>query len=317
MGLFKKNLLFSIFVLLCLLVFGAGAYFAFAQAGSIDAAKRTIVNAKSQLDSLRFATPAPTEANIERAQQNVTELKAVLASIRDDLQQGSRLTTSADGIGVMAAIQQYITDYQRKAETHVDESGEPAPVELPKEFAFGFEQYIDRSTPLENSELSALLDQQRQILSYLLEKLFAADPAAIVSVRREVLEAASADNKGFQISPAVSARVPGAIDTLAFSISFKGYTESLREFLNSLAKFDLPIVVRSIEVDRPADSQTTTAPRADNDLNSIFGAFGGDESTAEPEAAQEPVISENISIFTVVVEFIKIVLPDESATAKG
>jgi hypothetical protein len=45
--------------------------------------------------------------------------------------------------------------------------------------------------------------------------------------------------------------VPGAINTLAFGLTFTGYTDSLRELLNNLAKFDLPFVVRSIEVERP------------------------------------------------------------------
>jgi hypothetical protein len=317
MGFLKKNLLFSIVVVFCLLVFAAGTYLALAQAGSIDQAKREIVNAKSQLDNLSNSTAAPTEANIERSQQNVAELKSVLSNIRDDLQRGSRLTTSSDGIGVMAGIQQYISDYQRKAEAHTNEVGEPDPIELPADFAFGFEQYIDRSTPLEDPALSAVLDKQRQILSYLMEKLLEADPSSIVSVKREVLEVSSADQKGFKISPAVSARVPGAIDTLAFSISFNAYTESLREFLNSLAKFDLPIVVRSIKVDRPSQSQTTAAPRGTNNLDSIFGAFGGSETETAPEEAQKPVISENISTFTVVVEFIEIVLPDGTTEAKG
>jgi len=317
MGLFKKNPLFSIVVVFCLLAFGAGAYLAFAQSNSIQSAKQSITSAKSQLDSLRYATPAPSEANIERSQENVAQLRAVLASIRDDLQRGSRLTTSTDGIGVMAGIQQYISDYQQKAEVHTNEVGEAAPIELPENFAFGFEQYIDRSTPLEDPALSAQLDQQRQILSYLLERLFDADPSAIVSVDREVLESASEDREGFAISPAVSARVPGAIDTFAFSISFRAYTDSLRKFLNSLAKFDLPIVVRSIEVDRPSESRTTAAPTSNNNLDSIFGAFGGATGEAEPEEAQKPVISENISTFTVVLEFIEIVLPDASNTEEG
>jgi hypothetical protein len=326
MGFFKKNLTFTVVVVVCLLAFGAGAYLAFAQAGKIDQAKQTIQTAESRLNNLRFADPAPTEANVQASRENVAELKAVLKSIREDLQQGSRLSTTTDGIAVMAGIQQYISDYQRMAAAQTDGNGAPDSITVPKDFAFGFEQYFKQATPPGDARVAATLDKQRQILSYLLNKLFAADPASIVSVKREVLERPTAGgrgegsgDKGFQINKAVSARVPGAIDTLAFSLTFTGYTDSLRGFLNNLAKFELPIVVRSIEVTRPTGSQTTSAPAANaNNLDAIFGVFGGAGEAAKeaPKEAQKPVIAENISTFTVVLEFIEIVLPADSAEDK-
>lgn len=328
MGLLKKNLTFTLVLAVCLLAFGAGTYLAFAQAGKIDQAKQTIKTADVRLNNLRFADPALTEANVKASAENVAELEAVLKSIREDLQQGSRLSTSTDGIAVMAGIQQYITEYQRKAAALTDADGEPDPVTLPKDFAFGFEQYFNQAAPVSDPQRAATLDKQRQILSYLLNKLFAADPASLVSVKREVLERATASaagasrtagDTGFQISKAVSARVPGAIDTLAFSLTFTGYTDTLRGFLNNLAKFELPIVVRSIEVTRPTGSQTTSAPAANaNNLDAIFGVFGGgaQAATETPKEAQKPVIAENISTFTVVLEFIEIVLPADSAGDK-
>ena len=57
---------------------------------------------------------------------------------------------------------------------------------------------------------------------------------------------------------------------------------------------------------------------ANNDLDTFFGVFGGGSNpeVKAPEEAQEPVISENISIFTVVLEFIEIALPAQSAVNK-
>ena len=137
----------------------------------------------------------------------------------------------------------------------------------------------------------------------------------------EVLEQkaeGSSSAKDFSIHPAITAKVPGAINTLAFRLAFTGYTDSLRRLLNDLAKFDLPIVVRSIEVDRPSGISTTTKVPSNNDLDSFFGVFDGGSSSdvEDPEEAQKPVISENISIFTVVLEFIEIALPDQSAVDK-
>ena len=317
MGFIKKNLIFTIIMAVCILVFAAGVYLAFDESGKIDQKKQKITAAESQLKTMRFADPAPTLENVEASAKNVAELKAGLRKIREDLERGARISTSADGIGVMAGIQQFISKFQRKALTHTDKDGEPVEIIIPSDFAFGFEQYLDEATMLDDEELIPVLDKQRQILSYLLTKLYESEPKSIVSVEREVLELKAEDSrsaKGFAIQPAITAKVPGAINTLAFRLAFTGYTDSLRRLLNDLAKFDLPIVVRSIEVDRPSGITTTAKVPANNDLDTFFGVFdGGSNSEVKaPEEAQEPVISENISTFTVVLEFIEIALPAQS-----
>ena len=321
MGFIKKNLIFTIIIAVCILAFAAGVYMVFDESGKIGQKKQKINAAESQLKSMRFADPAPTQENVEVSAKNVAELEAGLRKIRKDLGRGARITTSADGIGVMAGIQQFISRYQREAVTHTDKDGESVEIIVPVDFAFGFEQYLDEATMLDDEELIPVLDKQRQILSYLLDKLYEAEPESIISVEREVLELKAEDSgsaKGFAIHPAITARVPGAINTLAFRLAFTGYTDSLRRLLNDLAKFDLPIVVRSIEVDRPSGISTTAKVPANNDLDTFFGVFdGGSNSEVKaPEEAQKPVISENISTFTVVLEFIEIALPAQSAAKK-
>ena len=321
MGFIKKNLIFTIIIVFCILAFATGVYLAFDESGKIEQKKQKITVAESQLKTMRFADPAPTQENIEASAENVAELEAGLRKIRKDLEHGARITTSADGIEVMAGIQQFILRYQREAVTHTDDDGKSVGIIVPVDFAFGFEQYLDEATMLDDEELIPVLDKQRQILSYLLDKLYEAEPESIISVEREVLELKAEDAgsaKGFAIHPAITARVPGAINTLAFRLAFTGYTDSLRRLLNDLAKFDLPIVVRSIEVDRPSGISTTAKLPANNDLDTFFGVFdGGSNSEVKaPEEAQKPVISENISTFTVVLEFIEIALPAQSAVNK-
>lgn len=325
MGLLKKNLVFSVVVLISILAFIAGAYLAFAESGKVGEAERKISSAKTQLSSVLNADPAPTEPNIEASAKNVAELTEQLKSIRTDLEQGSRLSPSSDGIQVTTSIQQFITDFQSKARNNLRDDEEAAPVTLPDNFAFGFEQYIDETQIPDDPKVVPVLDKQRQILSYLLNKLLDANPHGIVSVKREVVERKRdpeaeqgrnrETNQGFVVNSAISARVPGAIETLGFSLTFTGYTDSLREFLNSLSKFDLPIVVRSIQVDRTETRAVNRRPeRNTNSLDSIFGSFGGGaEADAEPaQEAQTPVIAENVSSFTVILEFIEIILPEEA-----
>jgi hypothetical protein len=315
MSFIKKNLTLTIIIVVCILVFFVGAYFAFVEAGKIGQAEQKISSLESQLNNLVIADPAVTPGNVLASAENVAELEAEFSEIRVDLERGARITTSTDGIGVMAGIQQFISNYQREAAAKTDTDGVPVKVIVPDDFAFGFEQYLDEATMPDDKELIPVLDKQRQILSYLLNKLYDAEPESIVSVEREVLELKAGGTKGFAISPAITAKVPGAINTLAFGLTFTGYTDSLRQLLNNLAKFDLPIVVRSIEVERPSGSRTTAEIPANNNLDAFFGVFGGGNNS-EPEVsetAQKPVISENISTFTVVLEFIEIVLPVQPA----
>jgi hypothetical protein len=140
-------------------------------------------------------------------------------------------------------------------------------------------------------------------------------------VERELLGSADTKVSGFQINPAVSARVPGAIDTLAFRVTFTGYTPTLRKFLNNLAQFDLPIVVRSVVADRPATNAKAAKSKQSkaSNIDDIFSVFGGSSAPAEaasakaaPQANQTPVISETESSFTVTLEFIEIILPSNS-----
>lgn len=323
MGFIKKNLALSLLILICLLAFATGAYLTFAEASKVGTAQKKINSAEAQLNNLLVASPAPSAQNVAASEQNVADLVDELEKIRLNLQRGSQMTVSRDGVRVMASIQQYISEYQRRAATYTDAEGEVTPL-TNQNFGFGFDLYLKEGEPLQDKKANMAMDKQRQILVYLLDQLLAANPTAIQAVERELLELKQAgkggknkNQAGFKISPVISARVPGAIDTLAFSITFQGYTDTLRIFLNSLAQFDLPIVVRSIEVDRPQGSETVAVKSTGGaGLEDLFGgaAFGSPPEASEGETTedQKPVISENISTFTVVLEFIEIIIPSDS-----
>ena len=100
---------------------------------------------------------------------------------------------------------------------------------------------------------------------------------------------------------------------------FTGDTASLRTFLNDLNKFDLPIVVRSIEVDHPSGAETTVAPKESNELDAIFSIFGDSSASVQDKQAAadqlaKPVILGNTSRFTVVLEYFEIILPVSDST---
>jgi hypothetical protein len=325
----KKNPVFAVVTLVCLLLFLAGAFLTFMAAGAVAKSDKKLQSAERSLNAAHLGDPAPSAENVEASAQNLAELIGQLKNIRADLERGTKLELSSDGVVVMASIQQFISEAGAKLEAHQEEDSasgemEAAPIRTAEDFAFGFDAYADAATIPADPRVVPLLDKQRQILSALMDKLIASHPESIEKIEREALEAVGPAQKipgTFEIDPGVSARVPDAIETLAFRVSFQGYTESLRLFLNELAAFDLPIVVRSVEVARPAGNDTvdTGQTQKKDKLESIFGAFGMEDAADEeaPAEAQKPVIVDNLSTFTLLLEFIEVVLPSETQTEEG
>ena len=158
-----------------------------------------------------------------------------------------------------------------------------------------------------------MLDKQRDILDFLLGELFATSPNSILSVRQSakqnenIYDDYSSDSSIFAIGSNVSSKVEGAIETIPFEISFSGKTNTLRDFLNRLVEFRRPIVVRSINVSRPNDSVRKNIA-IEEDLESL----SPDELEAlKEESKREPVVTENISEFTLTLEYIEVILPDD------
>ncbi len=241
-----------------------------------------------------YANPVPTSKNVKAAEANFEELKERLVEIREELQKGAYLETSNDGVTVISSILRYISEYKKRLDKHINANSEPAPIKVPDQFAFGFEEYFG-SMPIPEGEVVPRLDKQRQILSYILDQLIDANPTSIQKVKREDLENPK-NSKAFQIDTGISASVPGVIDTLAFQVVFTGYTPSLRRFLNNLAYFQLPVVVRSVEVGRIGSEAQGTA-------NKIFNAATNEDTIDN----KTPIISEIESIFIVTLEFIEVI----------
>jgi hypothetical protein len=195
---------------------------------------------------------------------------------------------------------------------------------------FGFASYANTGP---EQDVIPLVFIQRQYAEYLMIALLTESaPAEFVSLQRERptsfeqkrlqeegllnsnissgVEDNSTSGDYFVIDRRISAKVPGFVDTVAFRIVFTGGTDALRRFLNKLAAFDLPVVVRSVEVAalNKSDAHSTTAPT--NSLESLFGQSLG---KTELNAVQKPLVEPTKSRFTVTVEFLSLVDKNSSA----
>ncbi|MEM1223177.1 MAG: hypothetical protein AAGH40_10460 [Verrucomicrobiota bacterium] len=341
MELIKKNLVFFIIVGVAVLISLVGIVLSVLSLGSVGDAKKKVSGAESSHRAVLDSPIAPTQENVDASISNIEDLTDQLGKIRSDLERGAKLSVTEDSIGVMASVQQYIAKFRSAAKNHTDSAGEPSAIEVPADFAFGFSKYVDQTSVSDTPGATQIIDKQRQVLDFVLDKLIAADPYAINEILREEPEvvltsleksetaeipaqrrgSSANTDKGFYLQPPVSARVPGAINTLAFSISFTSYTSTLRELINEMAKFELPLVLRSIEVERPTDAGTTASVANEEDeLSALFGLFGADAESPEDvtEAIeQKPVVEDTVSTFTVIFEFIEVALPEQEESERA
>ena len=363
MNWYRKNPLFASALSLCaLLVLGEG-WLIYDRFAASRAAAKKLVQRESELMAMKDLAPVPTrpvataiEADLARAQRAVA---AMQAELKGRGPAAERLTTAK----VPAARTEAYFDLATFVEKTRDLAKKNDVEIRPEAARFGFALYANEG-PKEDRIASVF--HQRQVIQYIVESLIEARPRAIFSVQREralnksekeALAAAqiaaaatggvlvepppeSAPGVGspaepespdiFAVDPRVSARSTGYIDTTPVRIVFTGQTGVLRAFLNKLASFELPVLVREVEVDRANAEETaaaapvTTAPEE--------GAVPEDASVPAPASivlkakpkvaavtvkagvpaapkrpAATPMVSKPLSKFIVTVEYLNLV----------
>lgn len=336
MAFLKKYPIFTALLVVLLLIFAAQIYLFSTLSTRADAARIAADRSARNLESYLQMSPAPTAANLELAENNVKELgrelRQRIQTVRGQIDSAVGQDVPASASDLLFEIQSFVDRYNALARAPGDDID---PIQLPANFGFSFRNLIDGGVPPEDAQIPGLW-KQKEIIQYLMDSLYASGPISITAVERELLVQPSPGQEDtrprrtqptersgrptarttpqgiFAINPLISARVPGAVETMAFRIQFTGYTSALRDFLVQLSSFELPIVVRSVEV-APAPA---TATRRDDD---VFGGIFGTQRP-QPEAAgvedraRRPVVVDNVSRFTIVVEFIQVVLDDTNGT---
>lgn len=353
MKFFKENPIFCIVLIVLLLAFAGGVYMDYTAYGKSETHENEEENAQRKLKNALNLKPAPTEANLELAKANVAALKEALRQ-QIETTKGTNPelindSVPADGTELLFQLRGYRDELMRDAartipinvnENSVADGNIPNPgVKIPNDFAFGFSRYLNTGTPPPAAAVKGIY-LQKQILDYILDELLDTRPIEIKAVQREYVgtptaahrnaaavasQQAGQSGSGNQQSSITdefkvgkeTAAVKDVINTMGFRIVFTGYTENLRQFMKSLEDFELPLVVRSVEV-KPLESSVRggansgTGSRNNRNtgggLDAIFGSTAPAANTAQVQKVQEPVVAENISEYTVVIEYITVVL---------
>jgi hypothetical protein len=349
MSWYRKNPLFAVgLTVLTLLALGEIALI-YERWAETRAVAKKLEQRKAELQAMTQLTPPPErevataiEADLAKAQQALTSMQTELkgkGAAAERLRTAKLPAARTDAYFDLATFVERMRELARKAEVDV----------RPEAARFGFAAFANEGPAQDHIEA---VFRQRQIAQYLIESLLEARPRALLSVKRErtlskeerearaaaiangqpapELDSAGDGPDYFVIHPGLTARVPNYVDTSPFRFVFIGQTGALRTFLNRLAAFELPVLVREVEVDvasiEELTAQVTTEEPAPIDQPAVVAATPPSvvlTADAPPSPAPKsvapkappprnvatPIVTRSLSKFTVTVEFVELVPP--------
>lgn len=347
MNWFRKNPLFGVSMTVCVVVALAELALTYERYAAWRGAEKKLEQRKMELQGMAELTPPPKRDVAQAIEADLAKAKAALASMQSELKGHGPTAERVRAAKAPGARTDAFFDLATYVERMRDVARKQGVDVRPEAVRFGFAAYAKEGPETERIEP---VFRQRQVAQYLVESLLEAKPQALLAVKREhthtkaerdARAAALANGEQpqdtdlpegpdyFLVGREVTARVPNYIDTIGFRFVFIGQTAALRSFLNRLATFDLPVLVRDIEVDTataeelaaateeaaPAQAEEPTQPAA----ASVVLTEGAPEpkSTTQKAAAPRPVrppaavpiVSKSVSKYTVTVEYIELVTP--------
>lgn len=342
----KKNPIFFAALIVLLLAFAGGVGVnVYMMIG--DSKSETAFN-QAKRKYISVLEKDPSQAELEKAKVNNEALKNQLDTLVKELTRDSenifKKQTAFEGFQLVEELRGIVHNWRKTAR----EKG----INVSDDMDFSYKKYVAPNSNPPPAESVAPLWRQYNVMDYIMQKLFNCkteeSPMSIVSVQREFLPEenikeqtnqtrrsrtstnapvrVNLNTDNFEIDKNTTARVPGSISTLAYRFTFTGHTDILRRFLNQLKDFDAMLVVRSIDV-KPADplAVSMTMGGGGNSVESLFG-FGaapasdeegeqsaeGEEADPELESMREPVVTDNISQFMVVIEYVDVIKDEDS-----
>lgn len=306
MELVRKNPIFFTFVFILLGASLGGFWYLLRLSGELSALKSSYQTKASQYDRYIEARPSPTRSNLEAIDSNYSELFEVYERSMSILNLN---TYDREAFFGRTPVSRADWSFElHKFKENARFAALSNSVGLPSEVEFGFANYSDGGPPIENREA---VHQQIVIVSSLLETLFDSGIESFVAVQRGVKPtdrkpiaagrrpANSLVGEGdfFVVEPGESIAEPGTIDSMVFRLAFRGQSIALRGFLNRIANSPLPFVVRAVEAGLSSESgeKKGLGALAENPFDKAFA-----------EASAVPIISNNMSLFVVTVEFLQL-----------
>ena len=335
---FKKTSFFSLLLVLLGLVALGAVWCIWERASAVRSAEQKLVRVRAQLQAVADTAPSPSretaaqiEADLNRAQRALTTMQAEL---RGRGPGAARLAATKPPAMRTDAFFDLATFVSNARALTLKQGVQIAPGAA----NFGFSLYANEGP---ETALIEPVFRQRLVANYLVEALLSARPRALLSVQRErplnteerkarndALVAAAADPAAaplstessttlspdyFDLDARLLARAPGLVEISGFRLIFTGQSAALRALLNQLARFELPIIVRAVEVEPAAGEDLLAAPAEETALTTKLAAPASSIvlSAPAPKAAKaastiSPLVAKSVSKFTVTVEYVEL-----------
>ncbi len=269
------------------------------------------------LQQLGMANPKPTIENLTAARKHHQALAAQLHILRLKLAQGvipdreltARFSEPQD---LYFDLVKFVENYRRKALWKG--------ISLREDENFAFGELLSQTA--EFSRASAAQNyRQRLILSRLLDSLFESSPLRLAAVQRQPVPPLDGEIKShlgnklagdfFTFDEPENGFGETISNSFKIRLAFTGRTENLRRFLNQIALLETPLRVCAVEVSPVNHEKTPGASIKRAGSTNSFGIFD-EADPGKPARAPVPIVEENTSLFTVVLQYFEITADDES-----
>lgn len=304
---FKSNPVF--YTLLSFLIAGvlAGMWFAAQRRAVLVELQDRYKQKSTQLDFLMARVPSPTRGNLEALESNYEDLYEVYEDVLRGLNMNTYDPAVFFGTDPQSKTDAFfeIAHYVEGARRLAAASG----VAIGRQERFGFGKYTNVGPVKEEIPI---VHRQVVVMRFILGELFASKIDDFVGVQREEpvegksTRSASASRNSlrgdiFELERRESVRADEELDSLAFRVTFKSKSISMRQFINRVVESNLPFVICSVHVEA-ADGKEAGYERSQIADNPFSNPSGGDQLI---QAAQIPIITENESTFSITLEFIE------------
>lgn len=351
---FKKNLGFNLTLIALVVCFCAGlglAVQAYLNGGKIaENLKRA---GSSQAELLRGHAFGPgeervalTEDNVKKAEADLAELaahhellRAAIAGSPEMMFKGRPAANSAE---LSAQLRESVDGWRKLAADQGIKLSANDPT------SFGFHRYIHNQGTSPKRDFQKV-DQQRQIIDFLVRQLVESRPAGapllIESVDREAVETyvlipegkpgagtvgpdpEAPRNENDEFIPTRTFARPGQVETLSFRVRFIAHTPTLRTFVNRIRNSGRPLAITAVQVAAASKEieKLLEAPvvASGNGVSAVTGPLPGfffEEAPvvgAAKEDKRVPVMSRKLSAFTVQVDYLSVVDEKPAAGAEA
>ncbi len=316
----KKNLLFTIILVLLSAVLVVEIIYVLGRRAHATEAEEEFNAKVEEYQRLTGKSILPHDRNVTFTQREIDLQLERANQYREALRGREELRAKFDSPPTSRAdaffdIASFVEDYRVKAVA--------AGVEIPANEHFGFAAY---STSGPDQDRIAEVFRQRVIIAHILDKVIEARPVSLAGIVRAGQARPSGPGRpdgggSFQLPSEQSLAASNIAETIPFQVVFTGRTHNLRAFMNALAEFEMPLVVRHIDV-------TTTGAQTSEQQQTGGEPRRGRGRAAEPaapqpsEEEQEPgreenilIIPETMATFTVSLEYLD-VLPIQAASGR-